>query len=237
MAGRNISVTHVALGTVRVMRTTGMMGEVVGMAASICKDFGTTPRGVYREHLDKLKVLMGQGVGAPPPSPPPPADFKPPSWIERAGENLAREARVKVSGNYDEEKYPASNINDGRYDVNENGLRWVSDRNVPDIVELEWNEEQVFNAVRIISGQRGAGVPRSAITGFSLQYFEKGEWRTIPGMDVFANESIDWSGKFDGIASSRLRLVVHDTPGRLTRIWGLEVYDLSSGRSKAENLK
>lgn len=32
MAGRNISVTHVALGTVRVMRTTGMMGEVVGMA-------------------------------------------------------------------------------------------------------------------------------------------------------------------------------------------------------------
>ena len=37
MAGRNISVTHVALGTVRVMRTTGMMGEVVGMAASLCK--------------------------------------------------------------------------------------------------------------------------------------------------------------------------------------------------------
>ena len=35
MAGRNISVTHAALGTVRVMRTGGMMGEVVGMAASI----------------------------------------------------------------------------------------------------------------------------------------------------------------------------------------------------------
>ena len=34
MAGRNISVTHIALGTVRVQRTTGMMGEVLGMAAS-----------------------------------------------------------------------------------------------------------------------------------------------------------------------------------------------------------
>ena len=33
MAGRNISVTHVALGTTRLMRTTGMMGEVIGMAA------------------------------------------------------------------------------------------------------------------------------------------------------------------------------------------------------------
>ena len=44
MAGSNISVTHVALGTVRVMRTIGMMGEVVGMAASICKEHGALPR-------------------------------------------------------------------------------------------------------------------------------------------------------------------------------------------------
>ena len=47
MAGRNISVTHVALGTVRVMRTTGMMGEVVGMAASVAAKHDTNPRGVY----------------------------------------------------------------------------------------------------------------------------------------------------------------------------------------------
>lgn len=62
MAGRNISVTHVALGTVRVMRTTGMMGEVVGMAASLCKKYDTTPRGVYRYHLNDLKALMKEGV-------------------------------------------------------------------------------------------------------------------------------------------------------------------------------
>ena len=63
MAGRNICVTHVALGTTRVMRTTGMMGEVVGMAASIAKKYKTTPRGVYKNHLDELKVLMQKGVG------------------------------------------------------------------------------------------------------------------------------------------------------------------------------
>lgn len=63
MAGRNISVTHVALGTVRVMRTTGMMGEVVGMAASIAKQHNTTPRGVYQSHLSELKTLMQKGVG------------------------------------------------------------------------------------------------------------------------------------------------------------------------------
>jgi hypothetical protein len=65
MAGRDISVTHVALGTVRVMRTGGMMGEVVGMAASICRNRNTTPRGVYTEHLPELKELAARGVGRP----------------------------------------------------------------------------------------------------------------------------------------------------------------------------
>ena len=63
MAGRDISVTHVALGTVRVQRTTGMMGEVVGMAASLCKKHDVDPRGVYGQHLDELKQLMHRGVG------------------------------------------------------------------------------------------------------------------------------------------------------------------------------
>ena len=62
MAGRNISVTHVALGTVRVMRTTGMMGEVVGMATSICKKYNILPRAVYQSHLEELKGLMRTGV-------------------------------------------------------------------------------------------------------------------------------------------------------------------------------
>ena len=63
MAGRNISVTHVALGTVRVMRTTGMMGETVGMAAALCRENACSPREVYQHHLSQLKALMQEGVG------------------------------------------------------------------------------------------------------------------------------------------------------------------------------
>lgn len=63
MAGRDISVTHVALGTTRLMRTHGMMGEVVGMAAAVCKKNGCDPRGVYTDHFDELKALMVKGVG------------------------------------------------------------------------------------------------------------------------------------------------------------------------------
>ena len=62
MAGRNISVTHVALGTVRVMKTIGMMGEVAGLAASLCKKFDLSPRKIYQKHLKELKKLLQQGV-------------------------------------------------------------------------------------------------------------------------------------------------------------------------------
>jgi hypothetical protein len=64
MAGRDISVTREALGAVRVMRTTGMMGEIVGKAAWICVRHETTPRGVYESHLPLLKELMAQPSAA-----------------------------------------------------------------------------------------------------------------------------------------------------------------------------
>lgn len=63
MAGRCISVTHEALGTTRVMRTCGMMGEVVGKAASVCILKDCLPRGVYESHwneMDKLLKLPGK---------------------------------------------------------------------------------------------------------------------------------------------------------------------------------
>ncbi len=63
MAGRDISVTHVALGTVRVMRTCGMMGEVVGMAAFLCNKHDANPRDIYHNYLDELKELATKGVG------------------------------------------------------------------------------------------------------------------------------------------------------------------------------
>jgi FAD dependent oxidoreductase/Pyridine nucleotide-disulphide oxidoreductase len=58
MAGRNISVTHEALGTVRVMKTCGMMGEVVGKAASICVLHECQPRQVYERYWSELDELM-----------------------------------------------------------------------------------------------------------------------------------------------------------------------------------
>jgi len=63
MAGRCISVTHEALGTVRVMKTCGMMGEVVGKAAAVCVSHDCFPRDVYERYwpeMDELLKLPGK---------------------------------------------------------------------------------------------------------------------------------------------------------------------------------
>jgi hypothetical protein len=63
MAGRDISVTHEALGAVRVMKTTGSMGEIVGMAAFICKTRNCAPRDIYGKYLAELQRIMKKGAG------------------------------------------------------------------------------------------------------------------------------------------------------------------------------
>jgi hypothetical protein len=59
MAGRCFSCSHIGLGGPRVMNTTGQMGVATGFAAAICKIHDTTPRGVYKEHLQELRTLIG----------------------------------------------------------------------------------------------------------------------------------------------------------------------------------
>ncbi|MEZ4773234.1 MAG: FAD-dependent oxidoreductase [Bacteroidia bacterium] len=59
MAGRNISTTHAALGTLRVMATTALMGQAAGTAAAIAQNnqlaIKETPEKVV--HLIKQKLL------------------------------------------------------------------------------------------------------------------------------------------------------------------------------------
>lgn len=57
-AGRNVSVTHVALGTVRVQGTTGVMGQAVGTAAAMCTRYGTDPRGLYASRMTELQQQL-----------------------------------------------------------------------------------------------------------------------------------------------------------------------------------
>ncbi len=57
-AGRNISVTHMALSSARVMLTCGLFGQAVGTAAAIAARRGLTPHGVYASALHELQQTL-----------------------------------------------------------------------------------------------------------------------------------------------------------------------------------
>lgn len=211
MAGRDISVTHEALGAVRVMRTCGMMGEIVGMAASICVRHDVGPRGVYAEHLDELLALMKKGVR--------------PGPLEQVGENLAMDAEVLVSGSRDFQAHSSSYINDGAFNLRNNTLRWLSSKSVvPAWVEFRWEKPQTIGAMRVVSGYFSGGSAADPVNDFALQLYEGGSWRTVQGAEVMGNARVDVVRKFPAVRANRVRVVITKTPTDIARIWEIALF-------------
>lgn len=57
-AGRNISQTHVALSSSRVMATCATMGQAVGTAAALCLDKKIKPRELANQHISELQEQL-----------------------------------------------------------------------------------------------------------------------------------------------------------------------------------
>lgn len=57
-AGRNISATHVAFGTTRVMATCAVIGEAAGTGAALASLKGITPRELYQTHIAELQQTL-----------------------------------------------------------------------------------------------------------------------------------------------------------------------------------
>lgn len=57
-AGRNISATHVAFGSTRVMGTVGVMGQAVGTAAAIAVKHGLSPREVGQQKIEEIQDAL-----------------------------------------------------------------------------------------------------------------------------------------------------------------------------------
>ncbi len=58
MAGRDISATHVAFGTTRVMATCAVIGEAAGTGAALCAQLQISPRELHDSHLALLQQTL-----------------------------------------------------------------------------------------------------------------------------------------------------------------------------------
>lgn len=83
-AGRNISCTHSAMSSTRVMATCGTMGQAVGVAAAICAENSISPRELWRTKVSELReTLMDEDCFLP--------------WSAREVSQIAKSANLSSS--------------------------------------------------------------------------------------------------------------------------------------------
>ena len=85
-AGRNISMTHFAMSSMRVMATCALMGQAVGTAAALAVRHGLTPHGVCVKRLEELQTVLMD------------ADCFLPARERRVGERCRRSVLVDKNG-------------------------------------------------------------------------------------------------------------------------------------------
>ncbi len=101
MAGRNISCSHVAFTSTRVMATCAVVGQAAGTAAALCLQRGLTPRQLYQDKaaLEQLQQTLLRD------------DQTIRGLVNRDPHDLARKARVAASAELPTAR--ASNVIDG----------------------------------------------------------------------------------------------------------------------------
>ncbi len=89
-AGRNISCTHIAMSSTRVMATCAIEGQAIGTAAAIGVQYSLDPRGVYEQRIGELqKNLMEDDCWIP--------------WHSREVSEITRNAMLRAESGGDVE--------------------------------------------------------------------------------------------------------------------------------------
>jgi len=175
-AGRNISVTHAAMSSTRVMGTCAILGQAAGTAAALCVQHNTTPRGIYQDHLRELQTtLMDDDAWLP--------------GILRPISPLATSGTLTGKGE------GLNHLLDGLDRDREDCVHaWIGPLGQP--IEFRWNKPVAIGGVRIVfdsnlnhdkiqpcsypqKGDRSL-VPETLVKAFRLEAADaQGEWTTI----------------------------------------------------------
>ena len=214
-AGRDISATHMALSSTRVQGTTSVLGQAAGTAAAIAVRHGTTPRGVYKNHLAELQdTLQWQDQFIP--------------WRDRKITALSKKGRIshevlrdgmdriRLDGGHGAWLKPGGTTEyafDGPKTFE--GVRLVVDTNMNDNRWLVW----------WIGPKKARRLPDEMPRDFNVQVRSGGEWKTVKVVRDNYRRWLDL--RFDmPIAGDACRVVWTRPWGETTeqRVFSFEVY-------------
>ena len=137
-AGRNISASHAAMGSTRVMGTGAVMGQAVGTAAALCLELACTPRDLYPAHINALQQTLLRD------------DCFIPGFRNQDEHDLARAAQAAASSAA-EGCEPAQVLSGVARSQADSTHMWKSDEaaGLPQWLQLEWPQPVVADSVYI----------------------------------------------------------------------------------------
>jgi hypothetical protein len=187
MAGRNISASHVAFTSTRVMATCAVEGQAIGTAAAMCLKHGLTPRKLASDPA-RVRELQQRLL----------RDDQTITGITNEDqEDLIRSAKVTASAQRDDS--PARNLLDGQVRDIPNGARhhWSAEMGPEGAwVNFSWDRPQQISEVQITfdtgfhreltlsaSNAINRGIVRGpqpeTVRDYKILYRDGGEWRTL----------------------------------------------------------
>ncbi|WP_136063818.1 FAD-dependent oxidoreductase [Pontiella sulfatireligans] len=225
-AGRNVSTTHVALGTVRVQGTTGVVGQAAGTAAAMCVDKKVNPRGLYQKHMTELQQRL----------------LKDDQYIiglkNEDSKDLALKAKVTASS-FQTGGEPENVISGVTRIVGDAKNMWISDsaKSMPQWIELDFQALEKVNAVYLtfdtdLNDKRHCSwehkenerfVPES-VRNYRIEIFDGKDWATVAEVDN--NYQRRRIHRFPKEKASKVRVTVEQTNGDSSaRIFEVRAYN------------
>jgi hypothetical protein len=226
-AGRNISQTHIALSSTRVMGTCSLMGQAVGTAAALCVKKGVQPRDVAQHHVDELQEQLLRH------------DAFIPLRPARDPQDLARKAKQilassTTSGN-------AKLLTDGMSrDINNELHHWQS-HGLPAELILEWAHPVMLSRVEIkcdsnlkrnimmrkdskVSSTFWNDVPPELLRSLDIAVRIHGQWEGLGSVEENRTRLIKFM--FPRIKTAALRIRMRETYGhKNVRLFEVRCYE------------
>ena len=235
MAGRNVSVTHVALGTARVQGTTGMMGQAIGTAAAICVRKRVDPRDLYHSHMPELQQQLLKD------------DVTILHLQNQDPGDLALTAEVSASSSKTPEDGPHNAINGRTRPLDDNmemwigkvpNNMWISDPTepMPQWLEFDLGAKKTFDSAYLTFDTNlltkrystwqfkdSERMPPECIRDYRLQYHDGSDWVTVAEeQNNYLRRRIH---RFAPVTASRFRVLIDQTNGDPSaRVYEVRLY-------------
>ncbi|UMB54039.1 FAD-dependent oxidoreductase [Lutibacter sp. A64] len=213
-AGRNISVSHIALSSTRIIGTCSMLGQAAGTAAAMCVQKGVNPRGLYKKHMNQLQEQLLRDDSYFPNRPAnDPMDKAKKADLIDASSTSSGNVKLLLDGvSRDEIDKPHHWQSDG---LNaELQLEWRSPVNLTS-VEMKFDTNLQRKMMMHKNPKKNEGqileIPPELVKSFVVEARVKGNWEKLGAVDN--NKTRLVKVIFDKIKTTAVRVKINETHG------------------------